>query len=274
MAMETGSLFQNRSIDIDRLLVSPALRCLKTAKPISEAICEGLEMNIEEGLYDIPIMGLYSSAGLEPEVADGWDYPYIPWPTLAERKCYFTNINMEYQSKVKVEKVFQQENQQPVGVSDMEKEFAAYIKRTMDTSKSILEQFPEENLCVVSHGITIVLMAAAMMKIDFATAVGDMNIRKVGVDNKGLLGGIPKMASVTRIYRKKNGSSGDNDNEWKIDTSLVNSVDHLSPEYIDLTHGGLPKGTPMQLMKQFPLIPQLMKKGIDANDWEVVDRGS
>jgi len=157
----------------------------------------------------------------------------------------------------------------------MEKEFADYIKRTMDTSKSLLEQFPEENLCVVSHGITIGLMAAAMLKIDFVAAVGEMNLRKVGVDNKGLLGGMPKMASVTRMYRKKNGSSSgdnDNDNEWKIDTSLVNSVDHLSPEYIDLTHGGLPKGTPMQLMKQFPLVPQLMKKGIDANDWEVVDR--
>ena len=117
--------------------------------------------------------------------------------------------------------------------------------------------------------MTIGLIVAAIMKIDFATAVGDISMQKVSVDNTELFVGMAKMASVKPIYRKK-GSSSSDDNERKIDLSLANSVDCLTQ--IDLTHGGLPKGTPMQVMKQLSLIPQLIKYRFDWNKWEILER--
>jgi broad specificity phosphatase PhoE len=262
MAMETGSYFDqlNRKGKIDKIIVSPALRCIQTAKPISEAL--GLQMNVEEGLYDIPVAGLYTCGTSDefnkPKNVDGWDYPYYPWPTLVERKCYFTNINMDYKSTVKV--VVQEK--QPVDTKEVQKDFTAYVKRTMDVSTSILDQFPEDNICVVSHGLTIALMAAAIMKVPIQTLVGDFMSRKS--ETKGSLNGLPPMASVTRLYRRK----GSND-EWNIDTSLVNHVDHITRT--ELTHGGLPK-LPKEIMKNLAHVSKWTKDGIAANNWEVVER--
>jgi hypothetical protein len=46
---------------------------------------------------------------------------------------------------------------------------------------------------------------------------------------------------LTRIYRKKVS------NEWNIDTSLTNHVDHITR--IDLTHATLPSQLPKEIMK-------------------------
>jgi hypothetical protein len=102
MAMETGSLFSALNLrgKVQHVLASPSLRCLQTANPICEAL--GLEMCIEEGLYEMPLGTMYAESGLMPDIATAWDYPTVPFPTLAERKCYFTNVNMDYESKVKV----------------------------------------------------------------------------------------------------------------------------------------------------------------------------
>jgi broad specificity phosphatase PhoE len=199
MAMETGSYLSNQlnlKGKIDKIIVSPALRCIQTAKPISEAL--GLQMNIEEGLYDIPITGLYACGTNDDEsnkpksnIVDRWDYPYIPWPTLVERKCNFTNINMDYKSTVKV--VVQEKH--PVDVTEVQKDYTAYVKRIMDVSTSILDQFPEDNVCVVSHALIIALMAAVIMKVPIETLVGDFTSRKL--ETKGSLNGLPPMGSVT-----------------------------------------------------------------------------
>ena len=267
MAMETGSYFSDQQLNlkgkIDKIIVSPALRCIQTAKPISEAL--GLQMNIEEGLYDIPITGLYTCGSTDDDEFNNkrWDYPYIPWPTLVERQCYFTNINMNYKSNIKV--VVQEK--QPIDVTEVQKDFTAYVKRTMDVSMSMLDQFPEDNICVVSHALTIALMAAVIMKVPIETLAGDFTSRNP--ETKGYLGGLPPMGSVTRLYRKKGGSNSNNDEKWKIDTSLFNYVDHITRT--DLTYGGLPR-LPKEVMKNLGHIPKWTKDGIAANNWELVER--
>ena len=266
MAMETGSLFAALGLrgKIDRVIVSPALRCLQTAKPISEAL--DLELNIEEGLYDVPLASFFQEAGIKPETAEEWDYPFLDWPTLTERRCYFTNLNINYQSTVTIER----QDKLQTAAAGMERDYALYIQRCVDTIQSLLEKFRGENLCIVSHALNIAVMAAVALKVDYTTVVGKWDHGYKGNDNKSLLGGLPCMASVTRIYREK---IKDNRSEalWKAHPSLTNCVGHLTRTDLARAKGFGP-GMSREMLKQFANFPALLKWGIAASPWEVVDR--
>jgi len=263
MADAVGTYFRTHpQHTIETLLVSPALRCLQTAQPLSAACAvagtttttttgaapaAALPMNIEEGLYDVPIGSLLSTAAdntrttttTKPPNAAAWDYPSLPFPSMAERKCYFTNINTEYQSKISVE-TFEEshyENENDDHHEFYQQELHAYVQRASRTIERIVKDFPQDNLCLVTHGAHIPIMLATLLQLDMQTTIGTH-----------LGGAMAHMASITRLYRKRDHTNG-RWGPWQIDPALANSVEHLTQHQDLLRHKGLPQygGNPDKL---------------------------
>lgn len=279
MADDLGTYFcQHPHQKIDTLLVSPALRCLQTAKPISEACAVAgrttttaaaaavaLPMNIEEGLYDVPIGSLLSTASsmektnstttttTKPPNAAAWDYPSLPFPSLTERKCYFTNINTQYHSKISVEtcEESQYENTKEDHHEFYQQELQAYVSRASRTIERIVKDFPQDNLCIVTHGAHIPIMLATLLQLDMQTTCGTH-----------LGGAMAHMASITRIYRKKETTTDGSWGPWQIDPALANSVQHLTQHQDLLRHKGLPQygGNPDKLKLYMSILTKEMMK--------------
>ena len=272
MADEVGTYFRTHpQHTIETLLVSPALRCLQTAQPLSAACAvagttttttgaAALPMNIEEGLYDVPIGSLLSTASdntrttttTKPPNAAAWDYPSLPFPSMAERKCYFTNINTKYHSKISVE-TFEEshyENENDDHHEFYQQELHAYVQRASRTIERIVKDFPQDNLCLVTHGAHIPIMLATLLQLDMQTAIGTH-----------LGGAMAHMASITRLYRKRDHTNG-RWGPWRIDPALANSVEHLTQHQDLLRHKGLPQygGNPDKLKLYMSILTKEMMK--------------
>ena len=200
----------------------------------------------------MPVGGMYADAGLSRLGGDPWDYPVLPLPSLAERRRYFTNVNMDYVSKVPLK--------------PNEKVYPGYFRRCADAKVALLNQFPDDNLCIVSHAMNIQVMVAALTKLSLKSVYGEIDPkthRQVVGSNPGVLGGMIAMASVTRLYRKRGTT------KWKVDTQLANCTDHMTR--VDLTSGGLPRGLPSAVKKQFAKFPEYKRQLAKDCPWEVVE---
>jgi hypothetical protein len=181
---------------------------------------------------------MYADAGLSIP-----DYPVLPLPSLAERRRYFTNVNMDYVSKV------------PLKAN--EKVYPGYFRRCVDTKVALLDQFPDDNLCIVSHAMNVKVMVAALTKLSLKSLSEKIEY------SPGSLGGVIAMASVTRVYRKRGTT------KWKVDTQLANCTDHMTR--VDLTSGGLPRGLPSAVLEQFAKLSEYKRQLAEDCPWEVVE---
>ena len=108
MAIETGNLFHELRLRgrVTKVFVSPALRCIQTAKPIAEAL--NCKLCIEEGLFEFPSGNIMNAD--RKYFGGKLDFPAQPFPSIEERRMYFTCVDPDYESVIKVPKVSKTSN--------------------------------------------------------------------------------------------------------------------------------------------------------------------
>jgi len=212
MARELGETFKmltdDDSLKVDHIFVSPYLRCLQTAQPVAQAV--NCKMKIEPGIIEFPagsIMG-------KPE----WDDHDQMLLRQSTREHIFPIVMEEdhtplYTPEMKAE-------HQPEGEHSPEQ----FVTRMIDFVHAWLTTYKENEVHVfVSHNLTLAVIISLLCGC--------------GLKKPMFMAGMMKVASVTRLVEKDDGS-------WVVDVAMGGSMRHMSSDNLvvaqkqdhDVTH--------------------------------------
>lgn len=130
-AIEMGKEAAKNTGKIDRIITSPFLRCLETARPLSLAL--KLPLLVDYSLFEVGIGGEYTL------------------PTLEERQCYFPFIDMQYESVFKPESG----EKYPEGAQ----------MRFGKATQALIDKFPGESIFLCTHAAGVTSIVSFLLKI-------------------------------------------------------------------------------------------------------------